>query len=140
MKPIPAVTSLLIASLMVGAGHAADSVAPSTRGRPSLMGAQFMQTDGSALYEAICQGCHMPNGTGATGAASYPALTKDPRLAAKAFPVVRVLNGSKAMPPFKGMLSDEQVAAVVSYVRTHFGNTYKDKVSADDVKALRRAP
>jgi mono/diheme cytochrome c family protein len=38
------------------------------------------------------------------------------------------------------MLSDEQVAAVVSYVRTHFGNTYKDKVSVDDVKALRRGP
>jgi len=32
---------------------------------------------------------------------------------------------------------DAQVAAVVSYVRTHFGNVYKDKVSADQVKGLR---
>ena len=32
----------------------------------------------------------------------------------------------------------EQLAAVVNYVRTHFGNDYGDSVSADDVKAARR--
>jgi mono/diheme cytochrome c family protein len=80
----------------------------------------------------------MPNGRGAEGAAPYPALAKNARLAAKAYPVATVLNGSKAMPPFKSMLSDEQIAAVVTYVRTHFGNAYKDKVSVEDVKALRK--
>jgi len=29
------------------------------------------------------------------------------------------------------------VAAVVNYVRTHFGNTYTDAVTADDVKNAR---
>ena len=32
---------------------------------------------------------------------------------------------------------DEQVAAVVNYVRTHFGNHYRDAVTADNVKAVR---
>jgi mono/diheme cytochrome c family protein len=35
------------------------------------------------------------------------------------------------------MMNDEQVAAVVNYVRTHFGNHYTDAVTADNVKAVR---
>ncbi len=42
------------------------------------------------------------------------------------------------MPPFGPMMNDEQVAAVVNYVRTHLGNDYKDAVSAADVKSARR--
>ena len=30
------------------------------------------------------------------------------------------------MPPIGGMMSDAQVADVVNYVRTHFGNAYPD--------------
>jgi mono/diheme cytochrome c family protein len=41
------------------------------------------------------------------------------------------------MPPVGALMSDAQVAAVVNYVRTHFGNQYSDAVSADDVKAAR---
>ena len=32
---------------------------------------------------------------------------------------------------------NQQVADVVNYIRTHFGNKYKDKVTAEDVKPLR---
>ena len=35
------------------------------------------------------------------------------------------------------MMTDEQVAAVVNYVRTHFGNDYTDPVTAQDVKSVR---
>lgn len=102
------------------------------------MSTRFAQTDGGQLYEAVCQACHMPGGTGATGAAAYPALARNRHLAARSFPIGRVLYGSKAMPPFKEILSDEQIALVVGYIRTHFGNAYKDRVSAADVKALRQ--
>jgi len=34
-------------------------------------------------------------------------------------------------------MSDEQVAAVVNYVRRHFGNDYPDPVTVDDVKSGR---
>jgi mono/diheme cytochrome c family protein len=98
----------------------------------------FPQTQGADLYQAACQACHMPEGVGATAAATYPALAKDPRLKPKAFPITRVLNGSKAMPSFKATLSDEQIVAVVGYVRTHFGNHYSDTISLEDVKALRQ--
>jgi mono/diheme cytochrome c family protein len=123
--------------LLTGAACAAESM-PAVAGRASLMSMRFTQTDGGELYQAICQGCHMQDGAGASAAATYPALARDKRLAVKGFPIARVLSGSKAMPAFKDMLSDEQIAAVVSYVRTHFGNGYKDKVSGADVKALRQ--
>ena len=35
-------------------------------------------------------------------------------------------------------MSNDQIAAVVNYVRTHFDNNYGDEVTADDVKAVRR--
>lgn len=129
--------SLTAVLLTASAVHSAESPSPPAA-RGTLMSIRFTQTGGAELYETLCQTCHMPAGAGATGAASYPALAKDRHLAAKGFPVIRVLYGSKAMPPFQELLSDQQVAAVVAYIRTHFGNSYKDTVSDTDVKALRQ--
>ena len=42
------------------------------------------------------------------------------------------------MPPVGQMMSDQQVADVINYVRTHFGNAYDDAVSPADVQAARR--
>jgi mono/diheme cytochrome c family protein len=99
----------------------------------------FKQTDGAALFQAICQGCHMPNARGAVGAGSYPALAHNEKLAAAGYPVITVLKGRKAMPPLASYLSDAQVAAVVNYVRTHFDNAYPDVVSQEMVANARRS-
>ena len=102
-------------------------------------GAGYTQQTGEALYQGICQGCHMADAKGAVGAGAYPSLAGNKKLAAKAYPELVVLRGQKAMPAFGPSLSDAQVAAVVNYVRTHFTNTYTDSVTVDDVKALRAA-
>ncbi len=102
-------------------------------------GGGYPQQTGEALYQGICQGCHMPNAQGAVGAGAYPALAANRKLVAKAYPELVVLRGQKAMPAFGPSLSDGQVAAVVNYVRTHFGNSYTDSVTVEDVKALRAA-
>jgi mono/diheme cytochrome c family protein len=44
------------------------------------------------------------------------------------------------MPPLGEMMSDAQVADVINYVRTHFGNSYPGAVSAAEVAAARRRP
>jgi enamine deaminase RidA (YjgF/YER057c/UK114 family) len=93
--------------------------------------------DGEGIYRTICQGCHMPDGKGAQGAGAYPSLAGNARLAAALYPAQTVLNGRNGMPPFRRYLDDSQVAAVVNYVRTGFGNKYSDDVNADDVKKLR---
>jgi mono/diheme cytochrome c family protein len=99
--------------------------------------ARFPQQDGEALFRSICQGCHMPDARGAKGAGAYPALAGNANLEAPGHPLTVVVHGRKGMPAFGKYLNDAQVAAIVNYVRGHFGNSFEDAVSADDVKAVR---
>jgi mono/diheme cytochrome c family protein len=80
----------------------------------------------------------MPDGKGATGAGTYPSLAQNSNLEAGGYPINVVVNGQRGMPPFGATMSNDQVAAVVNYLRTHFENSYRDEVTADDVKAIRR--
>ena len=102
-------------------------------------GRGFVQQDGASLYRAICQGCHMADGQGATGAGAYPALASNPRLASAPYVMITVLRGRKGMPGFGDLLSDEQVAELTRYVRRNLGNQFPGDVSAADAKALRSA-
>jgi mono/diheme cytochrome c family protein len=134
-KPVVAWRSMPLAIILTGT-IAAGTGAQSSDG--SFMSPlRFMQRDGEVIYRTVCQGCHMTAAQGAVGAAAYPALANDPKLAAAGYSVLVVVNGSKDMPPFDALLDDEQVAAVVNYVRSHFGNSYPDTVSPADVRSAR---
>ncbi len=114
---------------------AADSpFIPSAGGR----NASFPSSDGKVIYEHICQSCHMADGAGGKlSPAVYPALAGNVRLAARAYPAMMIVNGLGAMPAFGSMLTDAQVAAVVNYLRSSFGNSYTDAVTAPEVRSLR---
>jgi cytochrome c5 len=101
-------------------------------------GFRFVEMSGEELFVNVCQGCHMPDATGAVGAGSYPSLAGNANLEAGGYPVDLVLHGRRGMPPFGGMMSDDQIAAVVNYLRTHFGNNYPDSVTARDVRDARQ--
>jgi mono/diheme cytochrome c family protein len=133
-----AAAAAIAASLAFTSPAGADNAAPSSAEPTLSAGFKFTEHTGEALYANVCQGCHMADGKGATGAARYPALAADPNLAIAGYAVDVVVNGKRAMPPVGLMMNDDQVAAVVNYVRTHFGNDYRDAVTADQVKALRR--
>jgi mono/diheme cytochrome c family protein len=132
-------TSLALAASLAAA--AAAAAIPAVRAQPAdaRFGspARFMAPTGEGLYADICQGCHMPGGVGAVGAGAYPALARNPKLEAAGYPLALVINGRNAMPAFGDLLTDQQVAAVVNYVRTHFGNQFADEVTAADAKAAR---
>lgn len=76
---------------------------------------------GEGLFVANCSACHQRNGQGIPQA--FPALAgdalvqDDPRRLAAV-----LLNGRGGMPAFKTQLTDEQAAAVASYVRGAWGN------------------
>lgn len=108
------------------------------KARTFSSGYTFVETSGEELFANICQGCHMPDAMGATGAGTYPSLASNPNLEAGGYPTYLVVHGRRAMPPFGDMLSDDQIAAVVNYVRTHFGNNFRDAVTAGDVKDARQ--
>ena len=93
--------------------------------------------NGARLYKDYCQACHMSDGKGATGAGTYPALANNPKLTAASYPIVIILYGKAGMPWFNGLLTPEEVAAIVGYVRTSFGNNYADPVTTEEVAKLR---
>ena len=98
---------------------------------------RFTEQSGEQLFANVCQGCHLSDAKGAVGAGAYPSLAGNKNLEAGGYPVYVVVRGQRAMPPFGAMMSDDQVAAVVNYLRTHFGNDYPDAVTAEDVKVVR---
>ncbi|HEX3395780.1 MAG TPA: cytochrome c [Steroidobacteraceae bacterium] len=105
--------------------------------------------EGRRIYEHICQGCHMANADGAVGAARYPALSKNPALVSRQYMALTILMGRRNMPAFGAKyatgfggppvtLNEAQIAAVINYVRTNFGNHYTDSITAAEVGALDR--
>ena len=100
-------------------------------------GYRFTEQTGEALYNATCAGCHMPDGKGAQGAGHYPALADNPAVEAAPYVIINVLHGRKGMPSFGDAMDDNQVAAVVNYTRTHFGNRFAGSVTPGEVRSLR---
>ena len=132
------IVTMLAVSLPVSCRAQAQGSGPSEPGPAFSAGFRFVEQSGEQLFASVCRGCHMSDGKGAAGAGTYPSLAGDSNLEAGAYPIQVVVNGQRGMPPFGSMMSNDQVAAVVNYLRTHFDNGYQDRVTADDVKAARR--
>jgi mono/diheme cytochrome c family protein len=95
---------------------------------------------GEEVYRTYCQACHMADAKGAVGAAAFPALARNPRLGTTAYAAHVVANGKGGMPWFKDTLSKDQARAVIAYLRTHFGNDYREPVTLEDVAAFGQPP
>jgi mono/diheme cytochrome c family protein len=116
----------------------AQGTAPPATGPVLSPGFRFIETGGEQLFGNACQACHMSDAKGAAGAGTYPSLAGDRNLEAGGYAIAVVVNGQRGMPPVGALMSDEQVAAVVNYLRTHFDNSYQDAVTAADVKTARQ--
>lgn len=101
----------------------------------------FDLTDGAELYTAACQSCHMPGGVGAdagAGTKNYPALAGNQNLQAAVYPATFILNGAGAMPSFADQLTDEQVAAIINYLRQDLNN-FEGETTAAEIEPLRKS-
>ena len=137
-RPTLILSVMLMALLMRAATVSAQAVAQdSARTFTISPGYRFTEKSGEALYNATCAGCHMPDGKGAQGAGHYPALADNPAVEAAPYIIGNVLHGRKAMPSFGDAMNDDQVAAVVNYTRTHFGNRFAGDVTPGQVRSLR---
>ena len=72
------------------------------------------------IYQQNCAGCHGDEGGGGVG----PALAGNRALEDAAQTTNRIVNGGGGMPAYGGRLSEEQISAVVTYIRTSWGNDY----------------
>ena len=114
---------------------------------PAALQAQKPKT-GAEVY-GTCAACHMPNGAGMAGA--FPPLAGSEWVTGKAeVPIAIVLHGMQGEVTVKGakynsvmtawgpMFSDQEVANVVTYIRSQWGNK-ASAVTAAQVAAVRTA-
>jgi len=92
---------------------------------------------GRAIYASLCIACHQADGRGgeqAPSLVSSPLVTGDPGI-----PIRIALGGKEGdvglMPPVN-TLTDEELAAVVSYARWEWGNL-ASSVRPEDVREIR---
>ena len=96
---------------------------------------------GREIYRNICQACHQPDGRGQDKLA--PTLIESALALAPAEIPARILLGGKEgpvglMPPVGSALSDEQIAAVLTYIRREWGQAGSpvDPAIVKEVRAL----
>ena len=147
-----AMATYLKALPQAAVAHAAASVSAPAPASPSVPGAAPIaaaDTPGARLYEQHCAACHGARGEGAPGI--YPALAGNRALSlpTPANLVHLVIEGGFApatagnprpfgMPPFATVLSDAEVAQVLTHVRGSWGNRAAP-VSAQEVARFRSA-
>lgn len=102
-------------------------------GAAPAIAAPVAKDPGAVVYQEVCQACHMENAMGAVGAGRIANLAKNENLESADYPIAVVTGGKGAMPWFRGNLSDQQIADVINHVRSHYGNRYRDKITAADV-------
>ena len=84
----------------------------------ATMAVPLFAADGAATFKAKCAGCH-----GADGLKAMPAMgvkpLNSPDIQAKSAAqlTASVSNGVGKMPAFKGKLTDEEITAVVGFVK-----------------------
>jgi mono/diheme cytochrome c family protein len=88
----------------------------------ATFGAAHAQGGGKSLFEQNCAACHQADGKGIPGAfpnlAGNAYVQGDPKAVAGT-----VLNGRGGMPTFRAELSRAQIAEILTYVRSAWGNT-----------------
>jgi nitrite reductase (NO-forming) len=132
-----AIAELLILFISSCGGNSSSTSSSTATGTQSVI-------SGAAVYNRTCVTCHQGNGAGIPGA--YPPLAKSDFLANTEKTIAQVIKGyqgelmvngvkyNNVMPPQP--LNDDEVAAVLTYVNTSFGNNGAS-ITTDEVKAVR---
>jgi nitrite reductase (NO-forming) len=118
---------------------AEQAPAPAVSEKPVAEG-----VNGEQVFKKTCIACHQANGEGIANA--FPPLAKSDFLSDRSQVINQVINGktgeitvngvkyNSSMPP--QALSDEEIAAVLTYVYSSWGNS-GSPVTADEVKTVR---
>ncbi|WP_395733542.1 c-type cytochrome [Prosthecobacter sp.] len=129
---------------------AAPTPAPAS---PAAGGGVDLLATGQRIYSTVCIACHQPTGMGLPP--MFPPLAGSDwvnvnkpdrmiRMVLHGFTGPITINGkpfvspAPMMPPQGGALNDEQIAGVLTYVRSNFGNK-AGPVTPEQVKAIREA-
>lgn len=157
-NPIPRVVLGLVAALVVwavayivmaqpdGLAELGDRRQPSTLALPDNA-TTSAAVNGGQIYAAKCQACHQASGQGLPGV--FPPLAGASWVTGSPDALLQiVLHGftgpievlgntyNGAMPAFGGQISDAELAAVATFIRSQWGNT-ATAVTHEDVASAR---
>jgi mono/diheme cytochrome c family protein/glucose/arabinose dehydrogenase len=112
---------------------------------------QFLAGQQIYFREGLCVTCHQPNGKGLDPA--FPPIENSPWISGDPERLIKLTlyglmgpievggkkyDGQVPMTPFGGMLKDDEIASVLTFVRNSFGNK-AEPITASQVKAVRDA-
>ena len=99
----------------------------------TVSASEAQQADGAKVYATVCSACHLASGEGVPGV--FPPVVESEWVTGDESKLIKIIlhgvmgemmvNGevySGMMPPWGGVLSDAEVAAVATYMRSNFGN------------------
>ena len=111
-----------------------NNASPVTEEQVAAAGSAVSAQVGAAIFAKNCAACHGAKGAGGIG----PALAGNPRvnIANPAFMLTTIVQGRNLMPSWRGQLSDGDIAAVATYVRSSWGNN-EPPVSLQDVTTIK---
>jgi mono/diheme cytochrome c family protein len=124
---------LLILMISAGAGDTSSYFQPGVK-------------SGKEVYQKRCLFCHQADGSGVPG--MFPPLIGTPKVLGAPDSLIRiVISGLKGPTELKGVtyrqampavgnISDEEITAVLNYVRTSWGNKAKE-ITTENVKNVR---
>jgi mono/diheme cytochrome c family protein len=137
------------ASAMESASPAESAPAGAAAASPSgssVAANGAMASSGGKVYSTNCSSCHQPNGQGVSG--TFPPLAGNPVVTGDPTKVIRIvkygLNGqiqvkgqtyNGMMPAWGQQLSNSDIAAVITYVRSSWGNS-ASAVTTSQVSAV----
>jgi mono/diheme cytochrome c family protein len=112
---VPTLTVLVLVGGVVSGcgGGGSKSTAEPTTTTTATETAAAPAASGAQLFSDNCETCHGPNGAGGHVG---PNLQKSPVAENLARVEKQIRNGSGAMPPFQGMLSNDQIDVIAKYV------------------------
>jgi len=103
--------------------------------------------EGSLIYENFCVNCHLPNGEGV--AKTFPPLAKSDYLMNKRDLSIKAIKfGQKGKIVVNGItynnvmaplgLTDQEIADVMNYITTSWGNANKKMISKEEVAVIEK--
>lgn len=141
------IVSLAIALALCGCAKGSSSSAAASASAAAAANNPASASDGATVYVADCSSCHQANGQGVSGA--FPPLAGNPVVTGNPLAVVAIVknglsgrvevNGaaySGIMPAWKGQIPDDRLAAVITYIRSSWGN-HAPGVSLTQVQSIR---
>ena len=115
--PVSRLFLLLASALLISVVHAEEAApAAPAADKPVVITPESIEK-GRAMYRRLCLRCHGPEMVGGNNAFDLRTFPLDQH---GRF-VNSVTNGKRAMPPWKGIITDEEIGHLWSYVGSRGG-------------------